>query len=39
MGIGPSVAIPKVLGQVGISKEDVDLFEVTHPYTSRQGAD
>jgi hypothetical protein len=28
MGIGPSIAIPKVLSQVGISKEDVDLFEV-----------
>jgi acetyl-CoA acyltransferase 1 len=29
MGIGPSVAIPKALSQAGISKEDVDLFEVT----------
>jgi len=28
MGIGPSVAIPKVLSQAGISREDVDLYEV-----------
>lgn len=28
MGIGPSVAIPKVLEKAGITKEDVDLFEV-----------
>jgi acetyl-CoA acyltransferase 1 len=28
MGIGPTIAIPKVLAKVGLSKEDVDLFEV-----------
>jgi hypothetical protein len=28
MGIGPSIAIPKVLEKVGLTKEDVDLFEV-----------
>lgn len=28
MGIGPSVAIPKVLEATGLRKEDVDLFEV-----------
>lgn len=28
MGIGPAIAIPKVLSLAGISKEDVDLFEV-----------
>lgn len=28
MGIGPSIAIPTVLSQVGITKDDVDLFEV-----------
>jgi acetyl-CoA acyltransferase 1 len=28
MGIGPIAAIPKVLAQVGISKEDVDVYEV-----------
>jgi acetyl-CoA acetyltransferase len=39
MGIGPSVAIPKVLSQAGISKEDVDLFEVIRLNKSRQSAD
>lgn len=39
MGIGPSIAIPKALGQAGISKEDVDLFEVTRPNNSSQGVD
>lgn len=28
MGIGPSIAIPKVLAKVGLTKDDVDLFEV-----------
>ena len=28
MGIAPTVAIPKVLEKVGLTKEDVDLFEV-----------
>jgi hypothetical protein len=28
MGIGPTIAIPKVLAKVGLSTEDVDLFEV-----------
>ncbi|KAI6007371.1 hypothetical protein EDD15DRAFT_2210795 [Pisolithus albus] len=28
MGIGPIVAIPKVLAQMGLSKEDVDVYEV-----------
>jgi acetyl-CoA acyltransferase 1 len=28
MGIGPSFAIPQVLQKAGISKEDVDLYEV-----------
>jgi acetyl-CoA acetyltransferase len=30
MGIGPSIAIPKVLAKVGITTEDVDLFEVQY---------
>ncbi|OJT02742.1 3-ketoacyl-CoA thiolase B, peroxisomal [Trametes pubescens] len=34
MGIGPSVAIPKVLEATGLSKEDVDLFEVKFHITS-----
>lgn len=29
MGIGPAYAIPAVLKHVGLSKEDVDLFEVS----------
>lgn len=28
MGIGPTYAIPAVLKHVGLTKEDVDLFEV-----------
>lgn len=28
MGIGPSIAVPKVLEAAGITKDDVDLFEV-----------
>ena len=28
MGVGPTIAIPKVLGKVGLSVKDVDLFEV-----------
>ena len=28
MGVGPVIAIPKVLEKVGLTKEDVDLFEV-----------
>ena len=28
MGVGPTIAIPKVLEKVGLSVEDVDLFEV-----------
>ena len=28
MGIGPSIAIPMVLEAAGLTKEDVDLFEV-----------
>jgi len=29
MGVGPVVAIPKVLAQTGLSKEDVDVWEVS----------
>lgn len=28
MGIAPIYAIPKVLGQVGLTKEDIDVYEV-----------
>lgn len=29
MGIGPIYAVPKVLAQHGLSKEDIDIFEVS----------
>jgi len=28
MGIAPVVAIPKLLSQLGLRKEDIDLYEV-----------
>jgi acetyl-CoA acetyltransferase len=28
MGTGPAIAIPRLLAKVGVTKEDVDLFEV-----------
>lgn len=28
MGLGPIAAIPKVLAQAGLSKEDIDVWEV-----------
>jgi acetyl-CoA acetyltransferase len=28
MSIGPIVAIPKILAQTGLSKEDIDVWEV-----------
>ncbi|KAH8926030.1 3-ketoacyl-CoA thiolase [Atractiella rhizophila] len=34
MGIGPSVAIPKVLKRTGLKMEDIDLFEVNEAFTS-----
>jgi len=34
MGIGPSIAIPMALEQAGITKEDVDLFEVNEAFAS-----
>jgi len=34
MGIGPAVAIPKVLEKVGLTKDDVDLFEINEAYAS-----
>lgn len=37
MGIGPSVAIPKVLTRAGISKSDVDLWEVNEAFSSMFG--
>jgi acetyl-CoA acyltransferase 1 len=35
MGIGPAVAIPKVLEQVGISKDEVDVYEINEAFASQ----
>jgi len=35
MGIGPSVAIPRVLELTGLTIEDVDLFEVGYSISFR----
>ncbi|KAI0931776.1 hypothetical protein AcW2_000587 [Taiwanofungus camphoratus] len=34
MGIGPTYAIPMVLEQAGITKDDVDLFEINEAFAS-----
>ncbi|KEF57911.1 acetyl-CoA acyltransferase [Exophiala aquamarina CBS 119918] len=34
MGIGPSLAIPKVLEKTGLTKDDVDLFEINEAFAS-----
>lgn len=34
MGIGPSVAIPKLLGKLGVAKEEVDIFEINEAFAS-----
>ena len=35
MGIGPAYAIPKVLSQVGMSVNDIDLFEINEAFASQ----
>jgi acetyl-CoA acyltransferase 1 len=35
MGIGPAVAIPKVLGQTGLRTDDVDFFEINEAFASQ----
>ncbi|KAF8168063.1 3-ketoacyl-CoA thiolase [Crassisporium funariophilum] len=35
MGISPIFAIPKVLAQVGLSKEDVDVYEINEAFASQ----
>ncbi|WVN88526.1 uncharacterized protein L203_103737 [Cryptococcus depauperatus CBS 7841] len=35
MGIGPAFAIPKVLEKAGITKEDVDFFEINEAFASQ----
>ena len=34
MGIGPSLAIPRVLERAGLTAEDVDLFEINEAFSS-----
>ncbi|KAH6676984.1 3-ketoacyl-CoA thiolase [Plectosphaerella plurivora] len=34
MGIGPTLAIPKLLGKLGITKDDVDIFEINEAFAS-----
>lgn len=34
MGIGPSYAIPKILGKVGLQIDDVDVFEINEAFAS-----
>ncbi|KLO10849.1 thiolase [Schizopora paradoxa] len=35
MGVGPAFAIPKALSKAGISKEDVDFFEINEAFASQ----
>jgi len=35
MGIGPIVAIPKILAQAGLSKEDIDVWEINEAFASQ----
>ena len=35
MGIGPSVAIPKALGKIGLKVGDIDLFEINEAFASQ----
>ncbi|KAI0046170.1 acetyl-CoA acetyl transferase [Auriscalpium vulgare] len=35
MGIGPAVAIPKVLEKTGLSKEEVDFYEINEAFASQ----
>ncbi|PWY73586.1 thiolase [Aspergillus heteromorphus CBS 117.55] len=34
MGIGPSIAIPKILTKFGLSKEEIDIFEINEAFAS-----
>ncbi|GAA5848174.1 hypothetical protein JCM8547_004433 [Rhodosporidiobolus lusitaniae] len=35
MGVGPAYATPKLLGQLGITKDDVDIFELNEAFASQ----
>lgn len=34
MGIGPSLAIPKIMGKFGLQQKDVDIFEINEAFAS-----
>ncbi|KAJ5907652.1 hypothetical protein N7495_000334 [Penicillium taxi] len=34
MGIGPSIAIPKILGKFGLSIDEIDIFEINEAFAS-----
>ena len=34
MGIGPSAAIPKLLGKYGLTKDDIDIIEINEAFAS-----
>ena len=35
MGVGPAYAIPKILERTGISKEEVDFYEINEAFASQ----
>ena len=35
MGIGPAVAIPAVLKSTGLTKEDIDIYEINEAFASQ----
>lgn len=35
MGVGPAVAIPKALNQVGLKVSDIDIFEINEAFASQ----
>ena len=35
MGVGPAFAIPKVLAKTGLSKDDVDFYEINEAFASQ----
>lgn len=37
MGIGPSIAIPKILNKLGLSKDEIDIFEINEAFASMVG--
>lgn len=37
MGAGPTIAVPKLLGKVGLSKDDIDIWEINEAFGSVVG--